>query len=265
MQLAELKILVAFDKICKIENLRYSLAGGTLLGAVRHKGFIPWDDDIDVCMPRPDYEKLVSLIGEKDISDRYCFITDREKNAAYPFLKLLDKDIGIQIKGYKEVPNLWIDIFPVDGLPNEDEKIAKIYKKSAKYRKLIYLGMLEKAKYYRGEHSKFYALLAKTFVSLYTVKRAVKKSVKFARRYGFDESDNVGIVTWGCYGVGECMPKREFEQFTKMEFEGLEFSVMGCWDSYLHGIYGDYMQLPPEGKRVFHGVSAYVENKEETE
>lgn len=262
VQLAELDMLSEFDRICQTENLRYSLAGGTMLGAVRHKGFIPWDDDIDVCMPRPDYEKLVSVFSDKKISDRYYFTEDRGKGAINPFLKMQDKDICLQNEGIKEVSNLWIDIFPVDGLPAEDEKLAKIYKKSALYRRIIVFGKMKKLKYYQGTHSKFYAFLVKIFVSLYGVKRAIKKSEKYAQRYDYDKCDNVGIITWGCYGVGERVSKREYEQFTKMEFEGREFSVMGCWDSYLHGIYGDYMRLPPEDKRVAHDIKAFVVEKE---
>lgn len=260
-QLAELEILSELDRICKKNNLRYSLAGGTLLGAVRHKGFIPWDDDIDVCMPRPDYEKFKEILSKNSSSDRFYICSDDDKNAIYPFTKLQDRTIEIVEEGVREVQNLWLDIFPIDGLPSDDKKLKKIYKKSSLYRKIISFDKLENLKAYRGKHNKVIAFFINSFVKLYGCKRALRNSIKLALKYDYDKSDYVGAITWGCYGIGERMPKCQYEQFSEIEFEGKKFSAMGCRDSYLHGIYGDYMQLPPEDKRATHGITAYrVEN-----
>lgn len=253
LQFAELEILKYFDNFCRENELKYSLAGGTLLGAVRHKGFIPWDDDIDVCMPRPDYEKFVSSFKHESL-----FIThDRESNAKYPFTKILDKKVMLNHEGFSEVENLWIDVFPVDGLPENDKRLAKIYKKSTFYRKVIGFNQVENFDKYHGRHNKIVAKLIGIFAKIYGYKRAIRNSIKLAQKYDYEKSDFVGAVTWGCYGVGERMVKSEYEKFIEMEFEGYNFFVMGCWDSYLHGIYGDYMQLPPEDKRVTHGIQAF--------
>ena len=257
IQLTELEILLEFDKLCRQNGLRYSLAGGTLLGAVRHKGFIPWDDDIDVCMPRPDYERLKELVKKNALSERYYVTTDSEKNAVYPFLKLQDRTVEIAEERFNEVQNLWVDIFPVDGLPSDERKLKKIYKKSSLYRKIIVFEKWKNLKAYGGKHNKFTAFFIKIFVKLYGVKRAVRNSIKLALQYDYETSDYVGVVTWGCYGIGERMLKKEYEQFVEMSFEGHQFRAMGCWDSYLHGIYGDYMQLPPAEKRVTHNIKAY--------
>ena len=91
IQLAELEILIEFDRICKLHNLKYSLAAGTLLGAIRHKGFIPWDDDIDVCMPRPDYEKFIELFRSSVNTAKFDMSSDRGAQAPYPFVKMLHK------------------------------------------------------------------------------------------------------------------------------------------------------------------------------
>lgn len=262
VQLAELDMLIEFDRICQAENLRYSLSSGTLLGAFRHKGFIPWDDDVDVCMPRPDYEKLAAVFNNSDVSNRYSLTEDSGQKALVPFLKMQDNEIFLKEKEIKEVSNLWIDIFPVDGLPAEIEKVNKIYKKSARLRKIILFGKIRKLKYYQGRHSKFVAFLIKIMVSVYGIKRAIKNMTKLAKRYDYDTSEYVGTIIWSDDGLGERMLRREYEQFTKMEFEGCDFAVMGCWDSYLHGIYGDYMQLPPEDKRVTHDIKAFVVEKE---
>lgn len=264
IKLAELEILIEFDRTCRENNLNYSLAGGTLLGAVRHKGFIPWDDDIDVCMPRPDYEKFKEIFNRNIASDNYYLTDDNGKNAEYPFLKLQFKKIEIVENGFNEVQNLWVDIFPVDGLPSNKKKVKSIYKKSSLYRKIIVFDKWKSLNEYGGRHNKFVAFLINVFVKLYGAHRAIRNSIKLALKYKYEESDYVGAITWGCYGVGERMLKSEYEQYTEMEFEGQKFSVMGCWDSYLHGIYGDYMQLPPEDKRVTHGFKAYrVEDKNE--
>lgn len=257
IQLAELDILIEFDRICRDNHLKYSLAGGTLLGAVRHNGFIPWDDDIDVCMPRTDYEKFKEIFNVNKTSVDYYLTQDTGKNADYPFVKIQYNKIKIEEEGLNEVRNLWIDIFPIDGLPKNNNKVTKIYKKSTLYRKIVAFAKWKSLNEYGGRHNKFVAFLINIFVKLYGAQRALRNSIKLALKYKYEESDYVGAITWGCYGVGERMLKSEYEQYTEMEFEGRKFSVMGCWDSYLHGIYGDYMQLPPEEKRIVHGFKAY--------
>lgn len=259
VQLAELNILIEFDKICQANNLHYSLAGGTLLGAVRHNGFIPWDDDIDVCMPRPEYEKFRSLFT----SDKLFLSKDIGIDAKYPFLKILDSKIILAHEGSLEVDNLWIDVFPIDGLPSNEKALSRIYKKAGFYRKVIGFNLVKDFSEYRGKHNKFTATLIRIFSKLYGATHALKKSKKLAQKINYEDSTYVGAVTWGCYGVGERMLKSEYEKFTKMEFEGYQFSVMGCWDSYLHGIYGDYMQLPPEDKRTTHHIRAYIAEQDE--
>lgn len=253
LQLSELAILDEFDSICKKYNLKYSLAGGTLLGAVRHKGFIPWDDDIDVCMPRPDYEKFRELF----ISNTLFLTKDRGRGAKYPFIKILSSKIKLEHDGFSEVNNLWIDVFPIDGLPKNEKDLSHIYSKSEFYRNIIGFNLVEDFNEYHGKHNKVVAYFIGLFAKIYGKNRALKKSEKLALKLEYIKSDYVGAITWGCYGVGERMLKSEYEQFTEMEFEGKKFSVMGCWDSYLRGIYGDYMKLPPEDKRITHGIKAF--------
>lgn len=248
IQLAELKILDYFDEICREQGLRYSLAGGSLLGAVRHKGFIPWDDDIDVCMPRADYEAFVKTFQER-AHVRY----ELYANNVTPFVKLLDKSIQVS-SPHEETKYLWMDIFPVDGLPDSYEKSLRHYKKALRYIKMICWPGL---KNYSGSHSVFLAALIHFYIKIFTKARAAKHLISLAQKYSFDSSKFIGCVVWGLYGIGERMLKSEFEKFVDVEFEGHTFKAMSCWDSYLTGIYGDYMQLPPEEKRITHGFKAY--------
>ena len=132
----ELDILLELQKVCDAHGLRLYLAGGSLLGAIRHKGFIPWDDDIDVCMPRPDYMKLIHL--EDEFSKHLKLVCYENGTDSYPFMKLIDTRTKVKEKYMQEdaSSSLWVDILPVDGLPDKEEEIEKIYKKTNFYRKL---------------------------------------------------------------------------------------------------------------------------------
>ncbi len=260
IQLSELDMLIEFDGICKEKGLKYTLVGGTLLGAVRHKGFIPWDDDIDVGMPRPDYEKFKDLIKNKEIClpQNLTVTCDSGKTAQYPFLKIVNNKISVKEEHYREVSGLWIDIFPIDGLPDDRKKIAKIYKKTKSLSRIIYFGNLKKFDKYYGL-KKLAVKLYHIYCKCYGLNRAVKNINKLSTRYDFNTENLCGVVAWGAYGVGEAYEKSGFEEMVNVEFEGHELPAIGCWEKYLHGIYGDYMTLPPEEKRVTHSFAAFTE------
>lgn len=257
IQLAELDILKEFDGICKKYDLKYSLAGGSMLGAVRHKGFIPWDDDIDVCMPRPDYEKFKKIFADATDTNRFKLTSDTGRDAEYPFVKMLDKSFCVGEKGFREVKNLWIDILPVDGLPDSLKKSEKIMRRATLYRYIVLVNKWKKVSDFSGRHSRFKFVLARIYSKLYGEKRAVKKAVKHATRYDFNGAGFVGIIVWGCYGIGERIKKSGFDEMTEVEFEGLKFSAMSNYKEYLTGIYGDFMTLPPEDKRKIHCIDVY--------
>ena len=250
----ELEILLTFDKFCKENGLKYYLAGGTLLGAIRHKGFIPWDDDIDVCMPREDYERFLNLyIDEK----KYVLVSNSIGNFTAPFGGLQNAYTKV-VSDYSEGESkLWIDIFPVDGLSENLDEVKRVYKKCTFYRKIL---LLASAKIGEGKtiFNKYIKYILKPIAMFYGKQRCVKNIEKIAAQYPYDESKYVGIVTWGLYGAGERMLKSEFEKSIEVEFEGHKFPAFSCWDSYLRGLYGDYMQLPPIEKRKSHDMVAYL-------
>ena len=252
----ELEILIEFCAFCKNNNLRFYLAGGTLLGAIRHHGFIPWDDDIDVCMPRPDYKKLLKLFPEES---RYTLRIKELGNFNAPFAKIVDNRTEIDTKyvDTSDEKHLWIDIFPVDGLPDDIEEVKSIYSRCNFWRRAY---MLTVAKLGEGKNiiKKYAKFIFQPIVRFYGASRCIAKIEKIAAQYKYEDSNYVGIVTWGFYGVGERMLKSEFEQDVEVEFEGHKFPAFSCWDSYLKGLYGDYMKLPPIEKRKTHDMVAYV-------
>lgn len=258
MQLAELDLLTVFDKICRENGLVYTLVGGTLLGAVRHKGFIPWDDDIDVGLARPYYERFISLVesGEIQLPENLELLPDRGKNGVLPFLKIIDKNIAIHSDGGEPEENLWIDIFPIDGYPKDDKKALKFWKKVFWYRRIVMHNYMS----YKGRKglSGVRARLFTVYAKAYGAKKAVKKINKLIAKYPYESSELVGIVSWGMYGIGERMERTAFEIPTDIEFEGKQLMAMSNRKEYLTGIYGDFMKLPPKDKQVTHGIKAFA-------
>ena len=254
IQQKELQILKCVGRFCEKNHLKYYLAGGTLLGAIRHKGFIPWDDDIDICMPRPDYERFIRSFNS---TNNLMIKSSSLGNWNAPFAKVLDLSTKVESQFSEDEVHLWIDIFPVDGLPSDITEVKNIYEKCSKYRQLYCTGnaRLGEGKTVLRKYAKY---ILKPLICAYGVKRLSEKIETIARSHSYDDSKYVGIVTWGLYGVGERMLKTEFEKGVSVEFEGHQFPAMSCWDGYLSGIYGDYMQLPPVEKRKTHDITVYV-------
>ena len=139
IQQRELEIFKVFTGICEKYGIRYYLAGGTLLGAVRHQGFIPWDDDIDINMPREDYDRLLEHADEIGASGDYKLAAYELGNLNYPFAKIYDLHTSIK-KLYDDdetEKNLWIDIFPMDGLPDDMNEVRRIFRKTLTARRIL--------------------------------------------------------------------------------------------------------------------------------
>lgn len=256
IKVKELELLVTFDEFCKKYDLRYFLCGGTLLGAIRHKGFIPWDDDIDLGMPRPDYEKLVELLKNKRELNVLAYELG---NFSFPYMKIINPDIWVKPYYSEEMPkeNLWIDIFPFDGLPESIDEGEKIYKK---VKILVTLALLAKSPKGTGKtlFKRVVRGIAKRVINLYGVSRLSARLREIGLSNSYENSRWVGGVTWSLHGIGERMEKRQFEVTEFKEFEKQEFPVFASWIEYLTGCYGNYMELPPENKRVNHGLKAYI-------
>ena len=259
----ELDMLLSFHTFCEENKLQYSLCGGTLLGAIRHKGFIPWDDDIDVFMPRPDYEKLRKLCSGKCITGSY-YLTDwkvqGEKNSKllmyYPFLKLIDLNTEVDTKDVsaKYYTAIWIDIFPIDGLPASEKETKKIFKKVWLLRQFFSLHFCKKI-IAKGPVRKLMKIPFWPIARMMNGKKICKRLDELSETIDYDSSELVGGIING-YGPQEKISKSLLEPM-EVEFEGHVFCGIRGYDVYLSNLYGEYMQLPPESKRICHGFDAY--------
>ena len=257
IQKEELKILETTVKFLDEHNLEYYLCSGTLLGAVRHKGFIPWDDDIDIAMPRPDYDKLLELAKHERISNNMRIVSWDLKNSKLPFAKVINEDI--EIKSLSKLDNnLWIDIFVIDGLPDSEEEVNKHYKNMLFQKGLIYLktnSFKDIMKEKKNIKNRLLKVFLKPFASLIPISFSSKKIIKLAKKYDFNKSKNVGVVIWGD-GTQEKMSKKDLVS-DYVEFEGKKFKAYKDYDKYLKRTYGDYMKLPKEEDRQCHYIEAY--------
>jgi lipopolysaccharide cholinephosphotransferase len=262
-----LEILIFFDRFCRQHNLIYYLGGGTLLGAIRHQGFIPWDDDIDVMMPREDYEKFLRLFVEHEQNQARYDLEEfkRTPEYVYPFLKIIDKQVVVRSGEHDRVRtgleperyNLFIDIFPLDGVPNTERKqrlfffqiqLLKLCR-SLSIRRLTHLTMDTKRFL---KIMKSIAVLPVVFLSrILGYRFFLNRLDVLTRTYPFTTSTYVAACT-GFYGIKEVVPRDVFFEAIPIMFEGHEFFAPLGYDLYLKKHYGNYMQLPEETKRVNH-------------
>ena len=251
----EFDLLVQFRNICDANGFRYSLLAGTLLGAVRHKGFIPWDDDIDVMMPREDYIKFEKYCAENETS--FVLLSNKLENRyGYMFSKIYNPDTIIEelVGNRKKLKSgVFIDIFIYDGFGNTKDEAVENFNRSRFYRELLvaanwktYKKSKTHAWYY--EPARFSLFLLSRFV---TYEKIIKKIENMYKGYSFDDSKYVGNL---------CSDKRSksiierscFDSFVELEFEGETFKALAGYKKYLCDMYGDYMKLPPEAHRVTH-------------
>ena len=248
----ELDILKYIDKICNEFDIKYSLAYGTLLGAIRHKGFIPWDDDIDIFMLRNDYNKFIEVLS-KVRNNRYVLQSiENDKNYCYDYAKVVDSHTRIEIDGIVTHNNegLWVDVFPLDKIP----RYPRIHKFFVAFFVFcnslsLHLHFPDKKRSYlwyplwcisRFIGPRFFAIIIDKLVQMGNSEKYVGRigGATIRKDYFFDKE-------W-CSSI------------TKLTFEGYDFQAFLKYDNLLKHNFGDYMKLPPEEKRICHPIVAFM-------
>ena len=243
----QLEILKKVSEYCDDNNLRYSLAYGTLIGAIRHKGYIPWDDDIDIVMPRPDYERFIKSFNTY-ATDYKVHVTGLNSNFIYTFAKVsYNKSILIEDIEVKYEIGINIDVFPIDGVPSIDNPTMK---KQNFYRNLASFKTI-KINSDRNIIKNIVLILGKILLSWLSLKRINLKMIDNSKKYSFENEEYCCNISTG-FTEDKAIPKRYLEDFIDCFFENQKFKASKFYDEWLKSYYGDYMKLPPREKQVSH-------------
>lgn len=260
IQRVSLDVLKKIAEVCEREGFRYTLAYGTLIGAIRHKGFIPWDDDIDIQMPRPDYEKFITYMVEHPIDNLKVLNHKFVKNYPLGISRIADMRYKIEEKIIDEHCDMgiFVDVYPIDGLANSYEAAKNAYSYTDKSRANLLRVIDKKQSAIRINqlftNPRFF--LSNIILRLKGLARVQSDLEKAATHKSFDECSFVGIPNWNWIKL--VYKRTWYENFVKAPFEDGEFYISKYYDDILRAEYGDYMQLPPVEKRVYHhGYIAY--------
>lgn len=244
-----LKMLTFFDQFCQKNDIRYSLAYGTMLGAIRHQGFIPWDDDIDLFMLREDYEKLAQCWNKNGKYKLWEIMSEDNFFISY-IAKVFDTDTKL----IETTPNhtidygAYLDIFILDGIPNTPEKQVRHLRKHKLYRKLL-------THFHR--HGQLFNKIATYFSFIPSTSFFIKKIHNLNQQY--KDSEYVATCTAPEKIIDKAIYRREvFENLIYIPFESYQFPIVKEYHQCLEKYYGDYMTPPPPEKRVGHRVKVYV-------
>lgn len=253
----QLDMLCKIDEFCRNNNINYTLAYGTLIGAIRHKGYIPWDDDIDVAMPRPDYNKFIATFN--GVYEKYYVMApDINANFYAPYANVCDNRTLLEEfdNSHRGIPmGIKIDVFPIDGTPDSEADYKNLVSTIKMYKYIL----TSKRNHYRFSCSisSIKSLIVRLISLFYKYEDVQKKIIKKCSEFPFNSSKWVDTVCFPVY-KNTRVPKSFFDDYVDVDFEGKKFKSLKEYDFYLRAIYGDYLQLPPKDKQVpHHGFTAY--------
>ena len=253
-------ILKDFDFFCREHDLRYSLAGGTLIGALRHKGFIPWDDDIDVFMLREDYNRFI----KEYYSNNYCLVTSgRFPHWFYGYSRIADMSTRVYWGNWTPNHGLWLAILPIDNYPG-NKTWQKTLKELRLYQAILKLKIspwLKEVSFIRN----IIKTIGKFFFKPIPEQILGQRINSTIQRYNNVETDLLGnnstYMLCKDY-IPHHFDRHCFDEFIEVDFEGIKAMAMAGYDKYLTGVFGNWRQLPPEDQRVSHGYTVhYIENE----
>ena len=260
-----LEVLVSIDRICRENGLTYMLMYGTLIGAVRHSGFIPWDDDIDIAMPREDYYKLADIIAKQETGLNFLTI-DNCPDTIYPYGKICDTRTVIKEKNFKQVSGYgaFVDVFPLDYMPDDQAEREKYCRDCRKL--IIWITHSSRTGYEHSGNLKTDLSRALAFCAgkAMNTQRLIRKLDDKLKRFDQEHGKTAYMgIPWGYY-ADKLYPASLLEELTELEFEGHHFFAPKEYDKVLRMRYGDYMKLPPENERVYlHSLDCHMRDQEE--
>lgn len=236
-----LQILKTIDRVCREHHLRYYLLCGTMLGAVRHKGFIPWDDDADVGMPREDYDTLLAHADEWMPEGYEVVSGGRTKDYPYHFARVQESGSTYRMhRSYDFVGGLPVDLFPLDGMIEDCRDRRRHYSKYNRWRKVLYFIHTDPYKHGRGLRSVFIRLMRRCF----SQKSVHGKLDEVRRQWRIADSP---LIADHDYGPQKgAVPKEWFGEPMPVEFEGCQLMGVARPDDYLRHLYGNYMEIPSD-------------------
>lgn len=247
-----LEMLKWFDIFCRENDLKYYLLGGTMLGAARHQGFIPWDDDIDVGLFRTDYERFIQLMKEKKLeAGKYVLEAPDSESTdfCYPYAKVYD--ISTTLVEHYDLPlkrGIFLDVFPLDYLGNSLKECQKKYKPI----KMLYNFYLTRVAAPDG-HRLWYKNAAIRIAKCIPFVNNRKLRVSLDKRcFNSNQACTWGGNLLGNWGIKEVMPVSIMGKPTEYNFEGIKVYGAEDYDAYLSHLYGDWRKLPPKEKQVTH-------------
>ena len=250
-----LDIMKYLDNLCRKNNICYSLNGGTAIGAMRHHGFIPWDDDIDIILDHDNYERLKDIL-KNTYDDRYFLLDENKPDNYYPFMKLIDKRTAVIEQGCKNISEYgaFIDIFEYNNAPNNGILRFMYYYRLVFWKKLLAGLSWDKN---RADH-KVLLFFRYLIASIFGKKMLFSHYEKICHKYNKKDCNYI-LSNWPTYGAKrEINKKMWFKDFEYTDFEKCKLMISSNIDEMLTCIYGDYMQLPPKEQRISnHKMKAY--------
>lgn len=254
LQKIENRILIYIKEVCDREGIKYFLSGGTILGAVRHNGFIPWDDDIDLYMYRDDYNRFRSVMLKQSNGLYKLKYVDTDERYSLPLPKVIDTRTTLLQPHQRDTMSLgvFVDIFILDNVP-EDERIRKAY-----LDKLTRLSKLWNAAQNNGKDDRGLKKIFRRVLWLLGPRYFAKVMDRQAQKYNSIETSLCGNMTYALNWYTAFSAKSIFGNGTLLEFEGAFYTAPEKYEDYLKKHYGDYMKFPPIEQRISkHNFVAY--------